>query len=63
MVGEEGVLAHLTVPYKKVAANSVPEASVIRGLQALSGVTGRKGSVGGLPSYVSKTSAYQREGT
>ena len=34
----------LTVPSEKGAANCVPEASVIRGLQALSGFIGRKGS-------------------
>ena len=34
----------LTVLYKKGAANCVPEASVIRGPQTLSGFTGRKGS-------------------
>ena len=36
----------LTVPYKKAPANFVPAAAVIRGVLALSGITGRKGSVG-----------------
>ena len=40
----------LTVPAKKAPANSVPAAAVIRGEQALSGITGRKGRVGGLAS-------------
>ena len=38
----------LTVPSKKAPANSVPAAAVIRGVQALSGITGRKGRVGGM---------------
>ena len=42
----------MTVPYKKAPANYVPAAAVIRRGQALSGMTGRKGSVGGLVSYV-----------
>ncbi len=37
----------LTVPSKYAPANSVPAAAVIRGEQALSGITGRKGRVGG----------------
>ena len=32
---------------KKAPANFVPAAAVIRGVRALSGITGRKGSVGG----------------
>ncbi len=39
-----------TVPLKKAPANSVPAAAVIRGEQALSGFTGRKGRVGGTVS-------------
>ena len=42
----------MTVPRKKAPANYVPAAAVIRRGQALSGMTGRKGSVGGLLSYV-----------
>ena len=42
----------MTVPHKKAPANYVPAAAVIRRGQALSGMTGRKGSVGGTPSYV-----------
>ena len=37
----------MTVPHKKAPANYVPAAAVIRRGQALSGMTGRKGSVGG----------------
>ena len=40
----------MTVPYEKATANYVPAAAVIRREQALSGMTGRKGSVGGLLS-------------
>ncbi len=40
----------LTVPSEKAPANSVPAAAVIRGGQALSGITGRKGRVGGMVS-------------
>ena len=37
----------MTVLYKKVPANYVPAAAVIHRGQALFGITGRKGSVGG----------------
>ena len=37
----------MTVPQEKAPANYVPAAAVIRRGQALSGMTGRKGSVGG----------------
>ena len=37
----------MTVPQKEATANYVPAAAVIRRWQALSGFTGRKGSVGG----------------
>ncbi len=37
----------LTVPLKGAPANSVPAAAVIRGVQALFGIIGRKGRVGG----------------
>ena len=40
----------MTVPRKKAPANYVPAAAVIRRGQALSGMTGRKGSVGGIAS-------------
>ncbi len=40
----------LTVPLKEAPANSVPAAAVIRRVQALFGITGRKGRVGGLVS-------------
>ena len=42
--------ARLTVPVEEAPANSVPAAAVIRGGQALFGITGRKGRVGGLLS-------------
>ena len=42
----------LTVPSEEAPANSVPAAAVIRGEQALSGITGRKGRVGGLASQM-----------
>ncbi len=35
------------VPLKEAPANSVPAAAVIRGVQALFGITGRKERVGG----------------
>ncbi len=37
----------VTVPPKEAPANSVPAAAVIRRVQALSGITGRKARVGG----------------
>ena len=40
----------MTVLKKEAPANYVPAAAVIRRGQALSGITGRKGSVGGLLS-------------
>ncbi len=48
--GRMPVSAGETVPLKKAPANSVPAAAVIRGEQALSGFTGRKGRVGGTVS-------------
>ncbi len=45
-------LVALTVPRKKAPANSVPAAAVIRRVQALFGVTGRKARVGGSLSQV-----------
>ena len=41
---------NVTVPYQKATANYVPAAAVIRRWQALSGIIGRKGCVGGLLS-------------
>ncbi len=40
----------VTVPEEEAPANHVPAAAVIRRGQALSGMTGRKGRVGGLIS-------------
>ena len=42
----------MTVPDEEVPANYVPAAAVIRRGQALSGMTGRKGHVGGLISLM-----------
>ena len=39
--------AGVTVAYQKATANYVPAAAVIRRWQALSGIIGRKGCVGG----------------
>ncbi len=41
-----------TVPLKEAPANSVPAAAVIRRVQALFGITGRKERVGGLASQM-----------
>ncbi len=43
---------YLTVPLKEAPANSVPAAAVIRGVQALFGIIGRKARVGGLLSLM-----------
>jgi hypothetical protein len=43
---------NLTVPTKKAPANSVPAAAVIRRVQALLGITGRKAYAGGTLSWV-----------
>ena len=40
----------MTVPEEEATANYVPAAAVIRRWRALSGITGRKGRVGGLLS-------------
>ncbi len=42
----------LTVPLKEAPANSVPAAAVIRGVQAIFGIIGRKGRVGGFLSQM-----------
>ena len=42
----------MTVPEEEATANYVPAAAVIRWWQALSGITGCKGSVGGMPSQL-----------
>ena len=42
----------MTVPDEKAPANYVPAAAVIRREQALSGITGCKGSVGGMVSQM-----------
>ena len=52
----------LTVPTEEAPANSVPAAAVIRRVQALSGIIGRKAFVGGTSSLVLKTGAQLRHG-
>ena len=47
----------VTVPCQKAPANYVPAAAVIRREQALSGIIGRKGCVGGLLSMKLKPGA------
>ena len=47
----------MTVLDESASANSVPAAAVIRRMQALSGIIGRKESVGGTSSLLSKTEA------
>ena len=42
----------LIVPLKEAPANSVPAAAVIQRVQALFGIIGRKGQVGGLKSLL-----------
>ena len=42
----------MTVPLEKAPANFVPAAAVIRGVQALFGIIGRKGCVDGLLSLL-----------
>ena len=42
----------LTVPPEEAPANSVPAAAVIRRVQALFGIIGRKARASGLPSPV-----------
>ncbi len=44
----------LTVLEESASANSVPAAAVRRRMQALSGIIGRKASVGGLESQLLK---------
>ena len=47
----------MTVPSEEAPANLVPAAAVIREVQALFGIIGRKGCVGGLLSLLLKTLA------
>ena len=47
----------MTVLEESASANSVPAAAVIRRMQALSGIIGRKASAGGVSSLLSKTEA------
>ena len=54
---------NLTVPTEEAPANSVPAAAVIRRVQALSGIIGRKEFVGGMLSLVLKAEAQLPCGT
>ncbi len=54
---------NLTVPTEEAPANSVPAAAVIRRVQALSGIIGRKAFVGGMSSLVLKPGAQPQFGT
>ena len=54
---------NLTVPTEEAPANSVPAAAVIRRVQALSGIIGRKEFVGGLLSLVLNAEAQLLFGT
>ena len=45
------ISAALTVPLEEAPANSVPAAAVIRRVQALIGITGRKAHVGCMLSW------------
>ena len=47
----------MTVPTEEASANYVPAAAVIRRMQALFGITGRKEYVGGIASLELKTEA------
>jgi len=47
----------MTVPAEEASANYVPAAAVIRRMQALFGITGRKEYVGGDISLILKTGA------
>ena len=42
----------MTVPLEKAPANFVPAAAVIRGVQALFGIIGRKGCANGVSSLL-----------
>ena len=53
---------NMTVPTEEAPANSVPAAAVIRGVQALSGIIGRKAFVGGKVSQMLKPGAQLRFG-
>ena len=53
----------LTVPTEEAPANSVPAAAVIRRVQALSGIIGRKEFVGGSLSLVLNAGAQLLFGT
>ena len=52
----------MTVPAKEASANYVPAAAVIRRMQALSGIIGRKEFVGGCLSLVLNTGAQRQHG-
>ena len=49
---KEATRGKMSVPEEKASANSVPAAAVIRRVQALLGITGRKERVGGVASQM-----------
>ncbi len=51
------ILRRLTLAAEEAPANPVPAAAVIQGEQTLLGITGHKGHVGGLASWMRKTLA------
>ncbi len=53
----------MTVPEESASANSVPAAAVIRRMQALSGMIGRKASAGGYVSLLLKSKAQPCKGS
>ena len=53
----------MTVLEESASANSVPAAAVIRRMQALSGMIGRKASAGGYASLLLKSEAQPHKGS
>jgi hypothetical protein len=53
----------MTVLEESASANSVPAAAVIRRMQALSGIIGRKASAGGNSSLLLKHGAQLHQGS
>lgn len=56
-ISRRGNASTMTVPQEQASANFVPAAAVKRRRRALSGITGRKGRLGGLLSQLLKSSA------
>ena len=57
VIDADVTLLRLTLLEEQASANSVPAAAVIRGMQALSGIIGRKAPVGCLVSLLLKARA------